>query len=185
MTRKMSDGRGSCLVSIVTALIGAAATVMVAVITNPTVLDRVLPAHSGVTSSIGNQEALPAPLEQFPEPEVEVVPTPTPEIIPEPPTPAPPSEAPVADLCLSGYVWRDAFPGDHVCVTPEMRDQVAEDNALAETRKDPAGEFGPDSCVSGYVWRVAVPEDLVCVTPEMRDQVAGDNALAWERVAQP
>ncbi|HEY0738522.1 MAG TPA: hypothetical protein VGD69_26630 [Herpetosiphonaceae bacterium] len=178
MTRKMSDGRGSCLVSVATALIGAVATIVVAVLTNPTVLDRILPAHPGFTSSITNQEALPAPVEQFPaSPEVEVAPTPTPAE-PEPS----PSEEPAADLCIDGYVWRDAFPGDHVCVTPEMRDQVAADNALVETRKDPAGMFGPDSCISGYVWRVAVPEDLVCVTPEMRDQVAVDNALAGERL---
>ena len=25
------------------------------------------------------------------------------------------------DTCLQGYVWRDAFPDDHVCVTPETR----------------------------------------------------------------
>jgi hypothetical protein len=36
-----------------------------------------------------------------------------------------------ADACISGYVWRDAFSGDHVCVTPEVRDQVAADNADA------------------------------------------------------
>lgn len=177
MTRRMSNGPSSCLVSIATALIGAAATIIVAVLTNPTILDRILPTQPGFTSPITNQESLPAPVEQFPaSPEVEVAPTPTPA------ESAPPSEAPVADLCIDGYVWRDAFPGDHVCVTPEMRDQVAADNALVETRKDPAGAFGPDSCISGYVWRVAVPEDLVCVTPEMRDQVTADNALAGERL---
>jgi len=33
------------------------------------------------------------------------------------------------DTCLSGYVWRDAFDGDHVCVFPETRTQAARENA--------------------------------------------------------
>ena len=119
-----------------------------------------------------------------------------------PPTSAPPSEAPPssapptdspspvitdsprpADLCVSGFVWREAFDGDHVCVTPEQRAQVQADNAAAATRKDPTAGYGPDGCVAGYVWRVARPEDLVCVTPEERTQVADDNAQAASRVA--
>jgi hypothetical protein len=88
--------------------------------------------------------------------------------------------------CKQGFVWRVSTPDDLVCVTPEMRDQVAEDNALAEERKDPLCatqdcQFGADQCLQGYVWRVITPDDLVCVTPEMRDQVAEDNALAAER----
>ncbi len=109
-----------------------------------------------------------------------------------PPVAAPPAPAEASicpwgpNQCLQGYVWRVTTPDDLVCVTPEMRDQVAEDNALAEERKDPACatedcEFGPDQCISGYVWRVITPDDLVCVTPEMRDLVAEDNALAEER----
>lgn len=88
--------------------------------------------------------------------------------------------------CLPGYVWRVSRPDDLVCVTPETRELVAEDNALAEDRKDPACatgdcEFGPDQCLPGYVWRVTTPDDLVCVTPEMRDLVAEDNAFVEER----
>ncbi|MEH2393254.1 MAG: hypothetical protein V7K21_16915 [Nostoc sp.] len=26
-----------------------------------------------------------------------------------------------SDTCISGYVWREAFPGDHVCVTRAVR----------------------------------------------------------------
>lgn len=88
--------------------------------------------------------------------------------------------------CLQGYVWRVSTPDDLVCVTPDVRDQVAEDNALADDRKDPDCangdcEYGVDQCLPGYVWRVITPDDLVCVTPEMRDQVADDNAAAEER----
>jgi hypothetical protein len=37
--------------------------------------------------------------------------------------------------CKSGYVWRDAWDGDGVCVTPETRTQAKLDNSLAESRK--------------------------------------------------
>ena len=37
------------------------------------------------------------------------------------------SSAPVA--CRQGYVWRKAFAGDHVCVTPATREQAAQDNS--------------------------------------------------------
>lgn len=102
----------------------------------------------------------------------------------------PPAEASICpwgpNQCLQGYVWRVNTPDDLVCVTPETREQVAQDNALAEERRDPACatqecEFGPDQCLPGYVWRTITPDDLVCVTPEMRDLVAQDNALAEER----
>ncbi len=88
--------------------------------------------------------------------------------------------------CLPGYVWRVSRPDDLVCVTPETRQLVEDDNLLAEERKDPACaagdcEFGPDQCLPGYVWRVTTPDDLVCVTPEMRYLVEEDNFLAEER----
>ena len=90
------------------------------------------------------------------------------------------------DTCIQGYVWREAVSGDHVCVTPETRDQAAEDNRLANdpSRRSPTGgDYGPDTCVQGYVWREVVPSDHVCVTPETRDQVQRDNALADSRRA--
>lgn len=80
------------------------------------------------------------------------------------------------DTCAQGYVWRDAFAGDHICVTPASRNQAASDNAAAASRVDPQGAWGPNTCVNGYVWRVARPSDLVCVTPAVRDQTATENA---------
>jgi hypothetical protein len=80
------------------------------------------------------------------------------------------------DTCAAGYVWRDAFAGDHICVTPASRDQAAGDNAAARSRVNPNGAYGPDTCVNGYVWRVARPSDLVCVTPAIRTQTANENA---------
>ena len=84
--------------------------------------------------------------------------------------------------CLDGYVWRQATPRDHVCVTPAVRAQTARDNALAFSRRGAApGTFGPDRCAPGYVWREAVPGDHVCVTPVTWQQVHDDNLTAGAR----
>jgi hypothetical protein len=86
------------------------------------------------------------------------------------------------DTCKDGFVWRDAFEGDHVCVTPETRAQVAADNAQAAARRSPTGgPYGPNTCLEGYVWRDARPGDVVCVTPEARALAAADNAASLSR----
>ncbi len=36
--------------------------------------------------------------------------------------------------CKSGYVWRDAFPGDKVCVSPFTQTLTKMDNSLAAAR---------------------------------------------------
>ena len=83
--------------------------------------------------------------------------------------------------CKSGFVWREAYPGDFVCVEPSQRDQAASDNAAA-SRVDPNGAYGLHTCVSGFVWREAGPGDVVCVEPWVRSQVAADNRAANSRV---
>ena len=40
----------------------------------------------------------------------------------------------MVDRCLVGYVWREARPSDHVCVSGATRSQVAADNATAASR---------------------------------------------------
>jgi hypothetical protein len=86
------------------------------------------------------------------------------------------------DTCAQGYVWREAFPNDHVCVTPETRSQAAYDNSQATARIDPINKsYGPDTCIQGYVWREAIPSDFVCVIPETRDKTAYDNSQAANR----
>ena len=40
------------------------------------------------------------------------------------------------DLCVAGYVWREAVPGDHVCVTPATWQQVHDDNVTAGARRN-------------------------------------------------
>jgi len=88
--------------------------------------------------------------------------------------------------CKSGFVWREAFPNDFVCVTPQIRSQTAADNAQASARRSPnGGAYGPNTCLSGYVWREARPSDLVCVVPQMRDQARSDNANAVFRMVAP
>ncbi|GCE18699.1 hypothetical protein KDK_24990 [Dictyobacter kobayashii] len=39
-----------------------------------------------------------------------------------------------SDTCIQGYVWREAFANDHVCVTPQERSQAAYDNSQAANR---------------------------------------------------
>ena len=42
-----------------------------------------------------------------------------------------------ADTCLNGYVWREAVPSDHVCVTTMVRTQTAQENAAAAAHRSP------------------------------------------------
>jgi len=37
--------------------------------------------------------------------------------------------------CKPGFVWREAVPGDYVCVTPAARAQAQADNRMANTRR--------------------------------------------------
>ena len=92
--------------------------------------------------------------------------------------------AAAADLegCIPGYVWREAFPGDRICVTAATRQQVLRDNQLAASRRSPnGGPYGADTCVAGFVWREARPSDHVCVPPADRQQAAMDNQAAASR----
>ena len=86
------------------------------------------------------------------------------------------------NTCWPGYVWRNAYDGDGVCVTPQSRDQAAYDNSQASSRVDPNGPYGPNSCIEGYVWRNARDGDGVCVTPQTRDQVAYENSQAQNTI---
>lgn len=85
------------------------------------------------------------------------------------------------DTCVSGFVWREAAPGDNVCVTPATRDATAAQNTQAVANRDPNGAFGSNSCKQGFVWREAFPGDVVCVTPDVRAATRADNAQAASR----
>jgi hypothetical protein len=86
------------------------------------------------------------------------------------------------DTCIQGYVWREAIPSDHVCVTPAVRDRTQQENATVVERRDPTGPYGSNTCKSGFVWREAFDGDTVCVTPDIRSQTKADNAAAASRV---
>jgi hypothetical protein len=89
-----------------------------------------------------------------------------------------------AGTCAQGYVWREASPSDHVCVTPDTRQQARNDNNQAAARRNPGGgASGPDTCIQGYVWREAFAGDHVCVPPQTRRQAAQDNGWAKVRNA--
>lgn len=86
------------------------------------------------------------------------------------------------DTCIQGYVWRDGRPGDHVCVTPEVRAATAQQNADGAANREPnGGAYGPNTCKQGFVWREAFGGDAVCVTPDVREQARADNAAAESR----
>lgn len=42
------------------------------------------------------------------------------------------------NTCKQGYVWREAYANDVVCVVPGSRQQAAADNAAASRRVVPA-----------------------------------------------
>ena len=90
-----------------------------------------------------------------------------------PPAPAPLPYGP--DTCSTGFVWRDAIPGDHVCVQPSRRTAAAHENAIAGSRVNPLGTYGPNTCQPGFVWREAYSGDVVCVTGARRTQVHQEN----------
>lgn len=88
------------------------------------------------------------------------------------------------DACIHGFVWREAFPNDHVCVTGTVRQQALDDNAAASSRRSPTGGvFGPDTCKQGFVWREASANDRVCTTGAVRAQASADNRKASSRIA--
>lgn len=101
-----------------------------------------------------------------------------------------PASAPVElpygyDTCNAGFVWREARPADHVCVTVRDRTLTAQENAAAAGRVDPyRNGYGPKACKDGFVWREAFDGDLVCVTPDRRSRAKFDNAHARERYAR-
>jgi hypothetical protein len=97
---------------------------------------------------------------------------------------APPTQR-AGDGCRQGYVWREAVQGDHVCVSPSVRQRSWNENRLAPDRVNQVDHaYGPDTCQGGYVWREAIPTDHVCVAPAIRDEARSDNAAASDRVAR-
>ena len=53
------------------------------------------------------------------------------------------------DTCIQGFVWREARPGDTVCVTPDVRATVAQQNSTPGANKDPERWVRPTVVFSG------------------------------------
>jgi hypothetical protein len=77
-----------------------------------------------------------------------------------------------AEPCKPGYVWRDKFDGDALCVTPAERDAAHAENP---NRQPGGGAYGPNTCKPGYVWRDKFDGDALCVTPAERDAAHAEN----------
>jgi hypothetical protein len=89
-----------------------------------------------------------------------------------------------SNTCSAPYVWRNARPGDAVCVTAATRQTVADENANPSANKQPGGgAYGPDTCAATFVWREAFPGDTICVSTTERANTLADNAAAASRVA--
>lgn len=115
------------------------------------------------------------------------------------------------ETCNSGFVWRDGVPGDHICVTPERRQKVADDFNTASSRRPPR-EFpvpsgtrcnpllkkvgdppppgcspaGQEMCNAGFVARDIPGEDvIVCVDPAEADLLKQENANPTANRVQP
>ncbi|MBA9029428.1 hypothetical protein HNP81_004840 [Peribacillus huizhouensis] len=101
---------------------------------------------------------------------------------PLPPIGHVPPPVPVPQACKQGYVWREAVPGDFVCVTPQTRDETASENVLGPSHQEPGGG---DTCKLGFVWRETRPSDHVCVPPNRRERARVDNELAAVRMLYP
>lgn len=154
-----------------------------------TVAPTTLPPETTVPTA---ETTVPPGVAPVPAPRPTPVPAPAPRPTPThtpAPTPAPTTTirstttvlAYGPDTCRSGFVWREARPTDHVCVTPNLRQQAWNDNSQAASRWTP-GVYGPHTCITGYVWREAFVGDDVCVTPSTRAQAAYDNSQASSRL---
>ncbi len=90
------------------------------------------------------------------------------------------------DTCKAGFIWREAEPIDHVCVTAAEYSTAALENSQADAhRASNGGAYGLDTCAEGYVWRNAFVNDHVCVTSAARQEAANENALGPSRRAAP
>ncbi|WP_225729077.1 MULTISPECIES: hypothetical protein [unclassified Nocardia] len=88
--------------------------------------------------------------------------------------------------CAQGFVWREAYDGDQVCVTPGDRDIAHSENVQGPSHRSPnGGAYGPDTCLPGFVWRETRPSDHVCADPSRRDRAAAQNAEGVTHLADP
>ncbi|MCX8256510.1 putative Fibronectin type III domain-containing protein [Beijerinckiaceae bacterium RH AL1] len=78
------------------------------------------------------------------------------------------------DTCAEGFVWREAYPNDHVCVSPAVRSQAAADNARHQTAP----------CPAPLVPRMARRNDTVCVSAAVATATKQDNTQICRRLVK-
>ncbi|WP_162641665.1 hypothetical protein [Streptosporangium sp. 'caverna'] len=86
--------------------------------------------------------------------------------------------------CMRGYVWREAFPNDFVCVLPDWRMVTAAENKARVANRFPTYPH-PDKCRPGFVWRQAGLADYVCVSPASRNFNQAYNRSAVNKYNYP
>jgi hypothetical protein len=82
---------------------------------------------------------------------------------------------------IAGQVPRLTRPGDSVCVTKHVAQEVQDENEAAASGQGyvpGGGAYGPQTCVSGLVWREGYEGDAVCVSPARRSETWQENANA-------
>ncbi|KAF2244167.1 hypothetical protein BU26DRAFT_608632 [Trematosphaeria pertusa] len=80
------------------------------------------------------------------------------------------------DICLEGFVWREATPDDHVCVKPSSRDAATWDNSQQASRQNADG-----TCKGKWVKRRATASDTACVSRTRKIFTNFDNAAGPDR----
>ncbi len=82
--------------------------------------------------------------------------------------------------CSYGYVWREAARWDRICVLPDARSRVAEENQSAPSRSEQTqwGDPRLPKCKLGFFGRSAYSGDMVCVPLASAQLAANENALA-------
>ncbi|NOT18517.1 MAG: hypothetical protein HOP20_10715 [Sulfuriferula sp.] len=89
----------------------------------------------------------------------------------------PPHRTALEQICKSGYVKRNAYGGDQVCVTPAIQAQTQQENQAARMLTKADG-----TCTSPiFVWRLAAEIDKTCASQSAHLQAIDDNNHAAER----
>lgn len=76
-------------------------------------------------------------------------------------------------VCISPTTPRGADSKDFVCVYPDSRAHILQENSAAPRNRVSSTDI---TCKSGFVWRDAFDGDAVCVIPSARDRVHNENA---------
>ncbi len=77
------------------------------------------------------------------------------------------------DKCLKGYVFREAFKGDNICVVPYDKNAAKHQNMLHAERSINS----KDECPEGLVPREIKKSDRLCVTQQEKNKIVLQNTL--------